>query len=100
MKTATPSDEIASKLMTDLLRPLSRLEIEQLTRDAIITHRRLVDAAEWLYQSMSDEQRSDPPDGDEQYFAYVKASLNMHAHMGVVDTLVNALGFIPEITVN
>lgn len=99
-KTTTPSDEIASQLIADLLRPLSQAEIEHLARDAIITHRRLVDAAERLYQSMSEEQRSNPPHGDETYFSYVRASLEMHAHINVVDSLVNALGFIPEITVN
>ena len=99
-KTTTPSDEIASQLIADLLRPLSQAEIEHLAREAIITHRRLVDAAEQLCQSMSEEQRSNHPHGDERYFSYVRASLEMHAQMDVVDTLINTLGFVPEVTLN
>ena len=47
----TPSlENIESEIMADLLRPLSAAEIERLTVDAIVTHRRLIDDADrfWL----------------------------------------------------
>ena len=51
----TPSlENIVSQIMADLLRRLSAAEIERLTVDAIVTHRRLIDEADRLYQPVPD----------------------------------------------
>ena len=97
----TPSlESIESQIMADLLRPLSPAEIERLTVDAIVTHRRLIDEADRLYKAMPDAIASTNVDGNEQYVAYVKASLDMHAQMEILDNLIKALGFIPSVTLN
>jgi hypothetical protein len=93
-------DDNGSQVVADLIRRLSKVEIERLTIDVIITHRRLVEEAERLHQSLPDEVRSEPMHGNGRYYAYVKASLDMHTQMGVVDMLITILGFIPEVTVN
>ncbi len=97
----TPSlEDIESQIMADLLRPLSAADIERLTVDAIVTHRRLIDEADRLYQAVPAAAASKNVNGNEQYVAYVKASLDMHAQMEILDTLIKALGFIPSVTFN
>ena len=99
-KLTPPLENIESQIMADLLRPLSPAEIERLTVDAIVTHRRLIDEADRLYQAVPDAVASKNVNGNEQYVAYVKASLDMHAQMEILDTLIKALGFIPSVTLN
>ena len=76
-KLTPPLENIESQIMADLLRPLSPAEIERLTVDAIVTHRRLIDEADRLYQAVPDAVASKNVNGNEQYVAYVKASLDM-----------------------
>jgi hypothetical protein len=99
-KLTASIENIESQIMADLLRPLSPAEIERLTVDAIVTHRRLIDEADRLYQAVPDPVASASISGNEQYVAYVKASLDMHAQMEVLDTLIKALGFLPSVTMN
>ena len=69
--------------------------VEQLTVEAIKRHRSLVSRAEGLFQALDDETRSSKT-GDE-YVAYLEATIEMHAQMSAVTTLLSILGRTPKV---
>ncbi|RWO44932.1 transcriptional repressor TraM [Mesorhizobium sp.] len=75
-------------------------DLETLTIDAIRTHRRLVDKADQLFQALPEEYKSGNVIGGAQHLCYIEASIEMHAQMSIVNTLINVLGYIPKSSVN
>ncbi|MEC9463882.1 MAG: transcriptional repressor TraM [Pseudomonadota bacterium] len=83
-----------------LTQGLPKADLERLTVDAIRTHRRLVDAADRLFQALPDTYKSGKKAGGSQHLTYIQSCMEMHAQMYVVNTLVTILGHIPKVSVN
>jgi len=70
--------------------------IEILTIDAIKKHRSLVDRAERLFQIAQVGNR-DGKEPSEAHVAYLEATIEMHAQMSALTTLLNILGRTPKV---
>jgi len=70
--------------------------IEILTIDAIKKHRSLVDRAERLFQ-IAQAGDKDGKEPSEAHVAYLKATIEMHAQMSALTTLLNILGRTPKV---
>lgn len=71
--------------------------IEILTIDAIKTHRTLVDRAERLFEIAQANERGGNEEPNESHVAYLKATIEMHAQMSALTTLLNILGRTPDV---
>ncbi|BCH56751.1 transcriptional repressor TraM [Agrobacterium vitis] len=87
-----------------LTRGLSNADLEALTVKAICTHRRLVEDADRLYHDLPEEYKIGKIAGGAQHLSYIEASIEasieMHAQMSVVNTLISILGYIPKVNAN
>jgi hypothetical protein len=83
-----------------LTRGLPPADLESLTVDAIRTHRRLVEKADELFQALPEGYKSGELTGGPQHLCFIEASIEMHAQMSAVSTLISVLGYIPKVTVN
>lgn len=97
------SDEANGKFIDVDLRPLVGLltdvpepVVERLTRDAMKTHRELVAKAEALFNELPADQRSSASAGSDAHIAYLQATIEMHAQMSALTTLLAILGRIPD----
>ncbi|WP_085033693.1 transcriptional repressor TraM [Ensifer aridi] len=97
---ATLKDKLELRPVAGLTRGLPHNDLESLTVDAIRTHRRLVDKADKLFQALPDDYKSGKATGGAQHLRYIEASIEMHAQMSVVNTLISILGYIPKVSVN
>ncbi|NSY99635.1 transcriptional regulator [Agrobacterium tumefaciens] len=96
----TLEHELEMRPVYGLTQGLPKADLESLTVDAIRTHRRLVDAADQLFQALPDAYKSSKATGGPQHLGYIQACMEMHAQMYVVNTLVTILGYIPKVSVN
>ncbi|CAM3717018.1 transcriptional repressor TraM (plasmid) [Agrobacterium radiobacter] len=96
----TLSKEVELRPVVGLTRGLPAAELESLTVDAIRTHRRLVETADELFQALPEEYKSGELTGGPQHLRYIEASIEMHAQMSAVSSLIRILGYIPKVTVN
>ncbi len=80
-----------------LLSDESEQTIEILTIGAIKKHRKLVDRAERMFQHAhaSDKTREAAP--SEAYIGYLAATIEMHAQMSALTTLLGILGRTPKV---
>lgn len=76
---------------------LSKADLEALTIEAIRDHRHLVDKADKLFHGLPEDYKLGKSTGGVQHLTYIKASMEMHAQMSVVSTLINILGYIPKV---
>lgn len=93
-------EEFELRPVVGLTRGLPLADLEALTIEAIRTHRHLVEKADQLFQALPDDYKVGKAAGGAQHLCYVEASIEMHAQMSVVNTLINVLGYIPEASVN
>lgn len=80
-----------------LTRGLPKEDLETLTVEAIQIHRHLVDKADKLFQELPEENKIGKSTVGVHHLTYVKASIEMHAQMSVVSTLISILGYIPQV---
>ncbi|KQV83436.1 transcriptional repressor TraM [Rhizobium sp. Root1220] len=71
--------------------------IEGLTVDAIKKHRTLVDRAERLFRIAHPDGLLVDKHPSDAHVAYLEATIEMHAQMCALTTLVNILGRTPEV---
>ncbi|SJM30278.1 transcriptional repressor TraM [Mesorhizobium delmotii] len=88
--------KVTLRPIVGLTESLPKRDLEQITVEAIRTHRRLRDTAEARYE----ESRKAPPvsvggTAGPARIAYVAAMIDMHAQQMVVSTLLDVLGHIP-----
>ncbi|CAH0343305.1 transcriptional repressor TraM [Rhizobium sp. CECT 9324] len=83
-----------------LTRGLPATDLETLTVNAIRTHRQLVGDADKLFQFLPDEYKTGAVVGGAQHLEYIEAMITMHAQMHAVTTLLDILGFVPNVQVN
>ncbi|WP_064697397.1 transcriptional repressor TraM [Rhizobium aegyptiacum] len=93
-------DKLEMRPVYGLTQGLPMADLESLTVDAIHTHRRLVEKADQLFQSLPDDYKAGKAAGGAQHLSYIQACTEMHAQMYVVNTLVTILGHIPKVSVN
>ncbi|RWJ39850.1 MAG: transcriptional regulator [Mesorhizobium sp.] len=91
-----PEHKIILRPVIGLTENLPKRDLEQITVEAIRTHRRLRDTAEAKYEEWC---KSPPVAGCDTAgparIAYVTAMIDMHAQQTVVSTLLDVLGHIP-----
>ncbi|CAK02932.1 MULTISPECIES: transcriptional repressor TraM [Rhizobium] len=71
--------------------------VEILTVGAIKKHRTLVDRAERMFQVAHAGDRSDEKEPSDAHLAYLEATIEMHAQMSALTTLLNILGRTPKV---
>ncbi|KUM24391.1 hypothetical protein AU467_30495 [Mesorhizobium loti] len=91
-------DKISLRPVIGLTEGLSKGDLEQITIEAIRTHRRLRDAAdtrceEWR-QTLSTEALDTVGPAR---IAYVVAMIEMHAQQAALSTLLDLLGHVPSV---
>lgn len=88
--------EVWLRPVIGLTEGLPKRDLEQITIQAIRTHRRLRDTAEARYKEWRQSPRPAVCDSvGPARIAYVTAMIDMHAQQTVVSTLLDVLGHIP-----
>ncbi|MCW8060679.1 transcriptional repressor TraM [Agrobacterium tumefaciens] len=99
-KDATLTEKVELRPLVGLTRGLPPAELETITIDAIRTHRQLVEKADELFQALPEAYKTGKEAGGPQHVRYIEASIEMHAQMSAVSSLISILGYIPNVTVN
>ena len=83
--------------LAELLDPIDESELEALAVSAIREHRRRLAGAEDAYEAWTAVEGQDTECARQLKIAYIQAMLDSHAHMSVVEVLVDKLGRIPSV---
>lgn len=100
LENVTLSEAVELRPVVGLTLGLPPADLESLTVDAIRTHRRLVEKADGLFQALPESYKSGELTGGPQHLCYIEASIEMHAQMSAVSSLISILGYIPKVTIN
>lgn len=100
LEDANVTKKVELRPLVGLTRGLSPTDLETITIDAIRTHRRLVEKADELFQALPEPFKTGQACGGPQHIRYIEASIEMHAQMSALNTLISILGFIPKVVVN
>lgn len=94
-----PEHKLVLRPVVGLTENLPTSELEQITIQAIKTHRRLRDLAEARQNEWHATQAHDPSTASAgpARIAYVTAMIDMHAQQTVLSTLLDVLGYIPSV---
>ncbi|WP_157097316.1 transcriptional repressor TraM [Aminobacter aminovorans] len=76
---------------------LTKKDLEQLTIEAIRAHRVLRDEAEALHPPYVEDQSATCDTVGSARLAWISAMLKMHAHQAALSTLLDLLGYIPDV---
>jgi TraR antiactivator len=91
------SETLELRPLLGLTQGLQKSDLEALTVEAIQNHRHLVDKADKLFHGLPEEYKIGKSTGGVLHLTYIKASIEMHAQMSVVSTLISILGYIPQV---
>lgn len=80
-----------------LLSDESEQTIEILTIGAIKKHRKLVDRAERMFQDVQANDKTKQLEPSAAYIGYLGATIEMHAQMSALTTLLSILGRTPKV---
>lgn len=83
--------------LAELIAPVDECELEALAASAIREHRRKLARAEDAYEAWMTVEGQDTEHARQLKIAYIEAMLDSHAHMNVVEVLVDKLGSIPSV---
>lgn len=86
-----------SSALSDLLDPLEKGELEALVVAAIRQHRAHIESAEVAEQAWRGAPDAEPNGKRALYGIYVQAMIDHCAHMTILATLVDRLGYIPGV---
>lgn len=100
LEDSTVTKKVELRPLIGLTRGLPPADLETITIDAIKTHRQLVEKADELFQALPETYKTGKEAGGPQHVRYIEASIEMHAQMSAVSTLISILGFIPRVVVN
>ncbi|MGO4440988.1 transcriptional repressor TraM [Rhizobium sp. RAF56] len=89
--------DIDLRPIVGLLSNESEQVVEILTIGAIKKHRTLVDRAERMFQIAHAGCRDDDKEPSEAYLAYLDVTIEMHAQMSALTTLLDILGRTPKV---
>jgi hypothetical protein len=90
--------DVDLKPLVGLLAGVSQETIEQLAVDAIKRHRVLVERAEALFRQLPDDVRAGKGADDTSLVPYLSATIEMHAQMSALTTLLKILGRTPGVS--
>lgn len=93
----TVRPEFDLRPLVGLLSGVSEPVVEHLTVQAIKKHRHLVTKAEELFQSLPEAVRTGREAVGEDHVAYLDATIEMHAQMSALTTLLKILGRTPAV---
>lgn len=80
-----------------LVSTLSKTDVEQITVEAIRRHRQLRDEAEALEVSYSQPPAKSPEIVGSSRLAWVSAMIYLHTQQTLLSTLLDVLGYIPDV---
>jgi len=80
-----------------LAESLPKRDLEHITTEAIRTHRRLRDEAAALEASYVEQPRANDGSVGSARLAWASAMMSMHAHQALLSTLLDVLGYIPDV---
>lgn len=80
-----------------LVETLPKADLEHITVEAIRRHRQLRDEAEALEASYSEQPSKSPDTVGSSRLAWVSAMIHMHTQQTLLSTLLDVLGYIPEV---
>lgn len=100
LEDVTVTKAVELRPLIGLTRGLRPADLETITIEAIRTHRQLVEKADELFQALPEAYKTRKEAGGPQHVQYIEASIEMHAQMSAVNTLISILGFIPKVVVN
>jgi hypothetical protein len=89
--------DIDLRPIVGLLSNESEQVVEILTVGAIKKHRTLVDHAERMFQVVHAGGRANEKEASDAHLAYLEATIEMHAQMSALTTLLNILGRTPKV---
>ncbi|WP_108610722.1 transcriptional repressor TraM [Aminobacter sp. MSH1] len=94
-----PEHKLVLRPVVGLTENLPTSDLEQITVQAIRTHRRLRDLAEARQDQWHAIEARDPSAKSARpaRIAYVTAMIEMHAQQTVLSTLLDVLGYIPSV---
>ena len=94
-----PEHKLVLRPVVGLTENLPKSDLEQITVQAINTHRRLRDLAEARQDEWHAIEAGDPSAeaARSAHIAYVTAMIGMHAQQTVLSTLLDVLGYIPSV---
>lgn len=75
----------------------SEQTVETLTIGAIKRHRKLVGRAERMFQDVHENGVKKEPQPTDAYIGYLAATIEMHAQMSALTTLLTILGRTPKV---
>jgi hypothetical protein len=99
-KDATLKEKLELRPVFGLTQGLAAADLETLTVDAIRKHRLLVDKADELFRALPEDYQEGRATGGTVHLRYIEASIEMHAQMNALNTLITILGYIPKVVVN
>lgn len=91
------SQTVEMRPLIGLTSGLPDADLEHLTVDAILKHRRLAADADDLFQQLPENIKHGRSAGGPLHREYLKAMMAMHAQMSVVSSLLVILGRVPAI---
>lgn len=97
---ATLTKKVELRPVIGLTRGLPPADLEILTVEAIRAHRRLVEKADELFQALPEGYKSGELTGGPQHLCFIEASIEMHAQMSALSSLLSILGYTPKVTMN
>lgn len=94
-----PEHKLVLRPIVGLTENLPKSDLEQITIQAIQTHRRLRDLAEARQDEWHAIEARDPSAEAARWvhIAYIAAMIDMHAQQTVLSTLLDVLGYIPSV---
>ncbi|RWD18747.1 MAG: transcriptional regulator [Mesorhizobium sp.] len=99
-ETAALQSKPEIRALFGLTQGLPKPQLEILTVEAIRTHRILVDKADQLFKALPGKDQIPEMIGSAQHLDYIRACMEMHAQIYTTNTLINILGYIPEVPAN
>lgn len=96
MTASAEQPDVELRPLVGLLAGVSEPIVELLTTEAIRRHRHLVNKAEALFHELPDDVRAGTETAGEEHVAYLDATIEMHAQMSALTTLLKILGRNPR----
>lgn len=88
--------DVELRPLVGLLAGLPEPVVEYLTIQAMKTHRNLLQKAEALFEALPTEERLGAAAGSNEHLAYLQATIELHAQMSALTTLLKILGRPPK----
>lgn len=96
-KDSLNAEAVDLKPLIGLLNGVPQPILDRLTREAIRDHRALLERAENLFNALPADIKAGKETGGDAHVAYLDATIKMHAQMSALTTMLDILGYTPEV---